>query len=65
VIYPILAPRQVKVIFTNVRKGKELGRKAKFWLGVSFEEYWDRPLNELKAEFGLTTEPIQLTPTAV
>lgn len=63
VIYPVLAPKQLKDIFTNVRKGQELGKKAKFLLGVRFEEYWDRPLNEVKAELGLTTEPARLTTT--
>jgi ubiquinone biosynthesis protein Coq4 len=65
VIYPVLAPKQLKDIFTNVRKGQELGKKAKFLLGVRFEEYWDRPLNEVKAELGLTTEPARLTTTVL
>lgn len=63
VIYPVLAPKQLKDIFTNVRKGQELGKKAKFLLGVRFEEYWDRPLNEVKTELRLTTEPARLTAT--
>ncbi len=65
VIYPVLAPWQVKEIFANVRKGQKLAKKAKFLLGVRFEEYWERPLNEVKAELGLTTEPARLTATAV
>ncbi len=56
VLYPILAPFQTKAIFANVRKGRELGKKAKFLLGVRFEEYWERPLSEVKAELGLPTE---------
>ncbi len=64
-IYPVLAPKQLKEIFANVHKGHELGKKAKFLLGIRFEEYWDRPLNEVKAELRLTTEPARFTTTAV
>lgn len=65
IIYPVLAPRQLKEIFVNVHKGQELGKKAKFLLGIRFEEYWDRPLNEIKSELRLTIEPASLTTTAV
>lgn len=65
VLYPILAPSQIKAIFANVHKGQELARKAKFLLGVRFEEYWELPLSEVRAELGLTTEPVRLTATAV
>jgi ubiquinone biosynthesis protein Coq4 len=65
VLYPVLAPWQLKEIFANVRKGQELAKKAKFLLGVRFEEYWERPLSEVKTELGLTTEPARLTATAV
>ena len=65
VLYPVFAPWQLKEIFANVRKGQELGKKAKFLLGVRFEEYWERPLSEVRAELGLTTEPVSLTTTAV
>ncbi len=40
VLYPILAPSQIKAIFASLRKGQELGNKAKFLLGIRFEEYW-------------------------
>jgi ubiquinone biosynthesis protein COQ4 len=59
-IYPILAPQQVKEIFTNLGKGQELGKKAKFLLGVRFEEYWDKSLTSVKAELGLTPELVQI-----
>ncbi|HEY9667710.1 MAG TPA: Coq4 family protein [Coleofasciculaceae cyanobacterium] len=65
IVYPILAPFQRKAIFANVRKGRELGKQAKFLLGVRFEEYWERPLSEVKAELGLKTEPIRLSTRAV
>ncbi|MCA1992972.1 MAG: hypothetical protein LDL41_13185 [Coleofasciculus sp. S288] len=60
VLYPILAPFQTKAIFTNICKGQELGKTAKFLLGVRFEEYWERPISEVKAEFGLTAKPLEL-----
>ncbi|WP_250121441.1 ubiquinone biosynthesis protein COQ4 [Chroococcidiopsis sp. CCMEE 29] len=53
-IYPILAPSQFKDIFANVRKGREMGRKVKFMLGYRFEEHWEQPLDEVKAELGFT-----------
>jgi ubiquinone biosynthesis protein Coq4 len=65
VLYPILAPSQIKAIFANLHKGQELAKKAKFLLGVRFEEYWERPLSEVRSELGLTTEPARLTATAV
>jgi ubiquinone biosynthesis protein Coq4 len=58
VLYPIIAPFQIKAIFANLRKGRELGKKANFLLGIRFEEYWERPLSEVKAELGLPTEPV-------
>ncbi|MBD0345860.1 MAG: hypothetical protein ICV63_13755 [Coleofasciculus sp. Co-bin14] len=65
VFAPIIFPAQAKAISANLRKGQELGKKAKFLLGIRFEEYWERPLSEVKAELGLTTEPARLTATAV
>jgi ubiquinone biosynthesis protein Coq4 len=53
ILYPILAPIQLKQILENIRKGKEMGRKAKFLLGYRFEDNWQRPLGELKAELGI------------
>ena len=61
VLYPILAPSQFQDIFVNIRRGKELGKKAKFLLGIRFEEWWERSLNEVKAELGLTTEQPEST----
>lgn len=55
VFAPIIYPLQAKAIFANLRKGKELAKQAKFLLGIRFEEYWERPLSEVKAELGLTT----------
>lgn len=52
-LYPILAPRQSKRIFTNARQGTTLGKKAGFLLGYRFEDNWQRPLVAVKAELGL------------
>lgn len=60
VLYPILAPSQIKAIFANLRKGQELGKKTKFLLGIRFEEYWERPLSQVRAELGLATKPSSL-----
>jgi ubiquinone biosynthesis protein Coq4 len=65
VFAPILFPAQTKAIFANLRKGQELGKKAKFLLGIRFEEYWERPLSEVKAELGLTTQPAKLSTLSV
>jgi ubiquinone biosynthesis protein COQ4 len=65
VFAPIIFPTQAKAIFANIRKGQELGKKATFLLGVRFEEYWERPLSEVKAEFGLTTELVKLSTLTV
>ena len=54
VLYPIVAPSQIKEIFANLHKGQELGKKAEFLLGFRFEDYWERPLSEVKAMLGLT-----------
>lgn len=56
ILYPILAPSQIKAIFGNINRGKKSGKKAEFLLGIRFEELWERSLSELKAELGLITE---------
>jgi ubiquinone biosynthesis protein Coq4 len=52
-LYPIIAPRQVKAIFANQRKGHSLGKKAKFLLGYRFEEHWDEALTKVREDLGL------------
>ena len=53
-LYPILAPKQIKGIFYNLKKGRELGDTAEFLLGVRFEEYWKEPLHQIKSRLGLS-----------
>lgn len=54
ILYPIIAPTQIKAIIANQRKGKELGQKAKFLLGYRFEEYWSKALDKVREDLGLT-----------
>ncbi|MDZ7961515.1 MAG: Coq4 family protein [Aulosira sp. DedQUE10] len=52
-LYPLLAPQQVKAIFANLQKGHELGNKAEFLLGYRFEEHWQEPINEVRKSLSL------------
>lgn len=61
ILYPILAPSQLKSILANIHQGKKLGKKAEFLLGIRFEELWERSLSEVKAELGLATERTEST----
>ncbi len=53
ILYPIIAPRQIKGIIANRRKGQQLGRKAKFLLGYRFEEHWHESLSKVREDLGL------------
>ncbi|MGD1871783.1 MAG: Coq4 family protein [Mastigocoleus sp.] len=52
-IYPILAPGQIREIFANLKKGKELGEKANFLLGYRFEEHWQESIEYIRHQLGL------------
>jgi ubiquinone biosynthesis protein COQ4 len=52
-LYPLLAPQQVKTIFANLQKGSELAEKADFLLGYRFEEHWEEPIHEVRERLGL------------
>ncbi|WP_375513762.1 Coq4 family protein [uncultured Nostoc sp.] len=52
-LYPILAFRQIKEIFTNQAKGRELGKKAEFLLGYRFEDHWEEPIEDVRKRLGL------------
>ena len=52
-IYSVVAPRQIKAIFSNLRQGKQMGQKAKFLLNYRFEDLWHQPLNKLRTELKL------------
>ena len=59
ILYPLLAPGQIRAIFENRRAGLRLGREARFLLGYRFEEMWERPLLEVAQELGLAIAPIR------
>lgn len=52
-LYPILAPQQIKVIFANLEKGRELGKKADLLLGYRFEDHWEEPIDHLRKKLRL------------
>ena len=54
-IYPILAPKQTKAIFHNLREGEAIGKQARFLLAYRFEEHWQEPINEVRQKLGLPT----------
>ncbi|MGJ5629468.1 Coq4 family protein [Nostoc sp. CALU 1950] len=52
-LYPILAPQQIKAIFANLVKGRELGKKADFLLGYRFEDHWEEPIDDVRKRLRL------------
>ncbi|WP_180277516.1 hypothetical protein [Nostoc sp. 'Peltigera malacea cyanobiont' DB3992] len=52
-LYPILAPLQIKAILVNLEKGRELGKKADFLLGYRFEDHWEEPIYHLRKKLRL------------
>ncbi len=54
VLYPLFAPSQTKVIFANAHRGKLLGKQAQFLLNYHFEDNWQRPIDEVRKELGIS-----------
>ncbi|YAF95824.1 MAG: Coq4 family protein [Nodularia sp. CChRGM 3473] len=52
-LYPILAPQQFKEIFSNLHKGRKLGRTAEFLLSYRFEEHWEDAITDLRKRLSL------------
>lgn len=52
-LYPIFSPRMAPAIFRALRRGWRMGKRARFLLGVRLEEMFDRPVADLRAEFGI------------
>ncbi len=52
-LYPLLAPQQIKAIFANLAKGRELGKKADFLLGYRFEDHWEEPIDDVRKRLRL------------
>lgn len=61
-LYPLLAPRQVKAIFENRRRGWQMGKQAAFLLGYRFEDDWAELIEVLKSRLQLT--PVSSKPAA-
>lgn len=52
-LYPILAPRQIRAIYRCVRQGWRMGKRASFLLAERLEDWLARPVAELRAELGI------------
>ncbi|NJR55396.1 MAG: hypothetical protein HC768_13000 [Acaryochloris sp. CRU_2_0] len=52
-IFLLIKPWQAKAILASARRGKELGEQAACLLAYPFEEYWTRPIADIRAELGL------------
>lgn len=65
-LYPLLAPRQVKEIFANRQRGWQMGKQAAFLLGDRFEDHWAEPIETLRSRLKLTiasSKPAAAQPT--
>lgn len=49
----LLRPSEARRIYAEVRRGYRLGKAARPFLPVRFEEKWDRPLAEWRRELGI------------
>ena len=57
-LYPILAPQQIKAIFANKRRGKAMAKKAVFLLNYRFENCWSESLAVVREKLGIDLEQI-------
>jgi ubiquinone biosynthesis protein COQ4 len=53
VVYTLWRPWQWRRIRAAVQRGRALGLRARMLLGFRFEEHWERPLEDLRAELGI------------
>ena len=53
VVYTLWRPWQARQIRAAIVRGRELGRRARLLLGFRFEERWQQPLDELRAELAI------------
>ncbi|MEM8781040.1 MAG: Coq4 family protein [Cyanobacteria bacterium P01_G01_bin.49] len=59
-IFSIIKPRQTQAILASARRGKEFGQQASCLLVYRFEENWERPIADIRAELGLVLADEQL-----
>lgn len=52
-LYPILAPQQIKAILRNLSTGREMAKNADFLLGYRFEEHWLDSIAEVRKRLSL------------
>ncbi|MGQ4650017.1 Coq4 family protein [Lyngbya aestuarii] len=57
ILYPLLAPRQIKAIFANLHQGQKLGKTTEFLLDYRFEAHWQEPLKDVRVSLGLPDIP--------
>ena len=60
VIYSAIAPNQLKSILANVRRGKQMARKASFLLNYRFEDYWTKPIDTVRSDLGIECRATKL-----
>ena len=53
-LFCVIRPFQIKKIWSCDRVGKELGKQAECLLIYRFEDNWARPIDDIRAELGLT-----------
>ena len=53
VIYSAIAPTQFRSILANIRRGKQMARKASFLLNYRFEDYWTKPIDTVRLDLGI------------
>ncbi len=53
-LYPIFAPRSARLIWAHARRGRAMGRRAVFLLGVRLEALFERPLDQVRRELGIS-----------
>ncbi|GAB4373263.1 MAG: hypothetical protein Kow00121_16380 [Elainellaceae cyanobacterium] len=54
-LYPLLAPGQIRAILNNRRQGRKLGKQAECLLKYRFEDHWHEPIDHVKKTLRLST----------
>lgn len=52
-LYPLLAPRQIPALWRCLRQGWRMGKQARFVLGCRLEDWFERPVDEVREELGI------------
>lgn len=55
-LYTILKePQRIDELMTVIMKGWNTGKQVPKFMGIKWEEYWEKPIDEVRAELGLKT----------